>query len=96
MDNKQKLDIALSAVGLPKSKDFKETKEHIEITWDGNQTMNAGVIIAVLESSDINYSDRFQFVNPIVHFKLEPATNTTVRTVMNMKRMMIKSLIIRG
>ena len=86
MTTKQKLDIALTASGIPKSKKFKETKKHLSIVWDGDQSVNAGVIVQILRDNDINYDDPRGNTND-VYFKVEPAGNTTVRTVMTMDRL---------
>jgi len=86
MNNKQKFDIALAAAGIPKPTKFSETKKHVKASWNGDQTMNASVIIDVLRMNDINYPDPSPNTND-TYFKVERATDTTVRTVLVMDRL---------
>lgn len=86
MTTKEKLNILLSAIGIPKPVKVNETKEHLTIVWDGNQSMNGGIIVDVLKSNDINYPDpRGNTIDTL--FTVERATNTTVRTIMTMDRL---------
>lgn len=86
MTDKQKLDILLASAGIPKSVKFEKTSKHLVIVWNGDQSVNGTTIVNLLHSNGINYLDPRANTTDVL-FKVEPATNTTVRTVMTMDKL---------
>lgn len=86
MTDEQKLEILLTSAGIPKPVKIEKTNKHLVIVWNGDQSVNGTAIVNLLHSNGINYLDPRANTTDVL-FKVEPASNTTVRTIMTMDRL---------
>lgn len=86
MTLEQRINILCASAGIPKPVKVSQTKKHLSLIWNGDQSMNGAVIVNLLQQADVNYPDpRANTVD--TSFIVEAATASTVRTVLTMDRL---------